>query len=158
MIRFETMTEEEFEVFLPISMKDQIDGHIESGFWKAEEAEANMQKLREQNIPQGLHTPNHFFYTLYTAESDEKIGWFWYVLAERGGDRFFFVMDIQILPEFRRKGYADMAFSKMEEHAASLGIKKIALHVFKHNTGARKLYEKLGYVGKDENMLKMLQN
>ena len=69
-----------------------------------------------------------------------------------------YVMDIQIYPDFRRKGYAQKAFLQMETQALDMGIDTIALHVFPHNVNARAMYEKLGYQGDDNNMMKILKN
>ena len=68
------MKENEYKPFMEISMKDQAEGHVREGRWTAIEAEANMLALKEQFLPQDMKTPGHFFFTLETDESKEKVG------------------------------------------------------------------------------------
>jgi len=58
------MTEEEFEGFMEISMRDQAQGQVQAGAWRAEEADSNIKVLRGQFLPTGLATPSHFFYSV----------------------------------------------------------------------------------------------
>jgi RimJ/RimL family protein N-acetyltransferase len=52
---------------------------------------------------------------------------------------------IYIEPDFRRQGYATAAITQMEMHLRSLGIKRVGLNVFAHNSSAKRLYEAMGY-------------
>ncbi len=150
------MTEEEFECFMEISIHDQAQGHVRAGTWREDEADEKMEKLRSQFLPDGLETPNHFFFTLEETSTGAKVGGLWYTVVEQDGKRQFFVVDIQIYDEYRRRGYGSQAFMDMEEKALKMGITTISLHVFKHNHSAKAMYEKLGYVGTDEKMVKEL--
>jgi len=141
------MNEQEFEAFMVISMKDQAEGQVQAGEWKAEEAQGNIGKLREQFLPDGLDTADHSFFTIEAPGTGAKVGGLWYMLVEEEGKRQVFVLDIQIYETYRRHGYGSQAFLVMEEKAKELGISKISLHVFKHNGSARAMYEKLGYQG-----------
>ncbi|HEX9095919.1 MAG TPA: GNAT family N-acetyltransferase, partial [Candidatus Dormibacteraeota bacterium] len=67
-----------------------------------------------------------------------------------------FIYNIEIYPQFRRRGYAEQAMLKLEEEVRRLGLEAIRLHVFGHNTAARPLYEKLGYLPTNIQMLKRL--
>jgi RimJ/RimL family protein N-acetyltransferase len=67
-----------------------------------------------------------------------------------------FIYDIEIYEPFRRRGYASQALLAAEDKARELGLKAIALHVFGYNTGARALYDKLGYRVTDLTMAKDL--
>ena len=115
-----------------------------------------IEKLRDQFLPDGLATLNHFFFTIQDKDSGASVGELWYTIVERDGKRQFFVMDIEVREEYRRRGYGTAAFRVMEEAARNAGITTISLHVFAHNRPARAMYEKLGYVGHDEMMSKEL--
>jgi GNAT superfamily N-acetyltransferase len=156
MVQLVPMTAEEFEAFMEISMRDQSQGQVQAGAWRAEEADKNIQALRSQFLPAGVATPNHFFFTIQQADTGAQVGGLWYVVEEEEGRRQFFVMDIQIDQAHRRRGYGSQAFRAMEEKAREMGITTIALHVFKHNHTARAMYEKLGYAGTDTMMSKEL--
>jgi GNAT superfamily N-acetyltransferase len=150
------MTKAAFDAFIEISMRDQAQGQVQASNWSAEEADELIKKQRDQFLPDGLATPNHFFFTIEDKDSATKVGGLWYTVVERDGKRQFFVMDIQVYDDYRRRGYGTQAFRMMEEKARKVGITTISLHVFKHNRSARAMYEKLGYIGTDEVMSKAL--
>jgi ribosomal protein S18 acetylase RimI-like enzyme len=56
-----------------------------------------------------------------------------------------FVYNIEVYPDFRRRGYAEAAMKELEVVARRMGAETIRLHVFGHNAAARPLYVKLGY-------------
>ncbi|MBN1872716.1 MAG: GNAT family N-acetyltransferase [Anaerolineae bacterium] len=150
MIRLIPMTQEAFESFMKISLPDQVQGQIQAGHWRAEEADRNIEALFQKMLPDGPATPDHYFFTIEDVSTHTTVGGLWYAVIE--GDtkkRQFFVMDIQIYTLYRRRGYGSQAFRAMEEKAREMGITTIALHVFKHNHPARAMYSKLGYVGTD---------
>jgi GNAT superfamily N-acetyltransferase len=158
MVRLVPMTEEEFEGFMEISMRDQAQGQVQAGAWRAEEADKNIKMLRSQFLPAGLATPSHFFYAVEEATANAKVGGLWYLVEEEEGKRQFFVVDIQIYDAYRRHGYGSQAFQAMEGRAREMGIAAISLHVFGHNHPAKAMYEKLGYVGTDTTMSKELED
>lgn len=157
MIQLIPMTEAEFPAFIALSMQDQAQGHVQDGRWPAAEAPERIEKLRAQLLPAGLATPNHYFFTLFDQPAGTRVGALWYAVVERQGQRHIFVMDIQIQPEFRRRGYGTQAFRLLEAQARRLGIETIDLHVFQHNQPARAMYAKLGYHGSADSMSKTLE-
>ena len=154
MIQLDPMNEDQYEVFMELSAPDQMEGHVREGRWQAEEAEANMARLIEQFLPDGLATPNHFFFAIEEDGSGANAGGLWYMLAEEDGGRQFFVVDIQIYEEYRRRGYGEQAFKAMEDKAREMGVTTIALHLFADNHPARAMYRKLGYAGTETSMAK----
>ena len=154
MIQLVPMNKDQYEAFMALSMRDQMQGHVREGRWRAEEAEANMARLLEQFLPEGLATPNHFFFAIEEEGSGTNAGGLWYMLAEEDGTRQFFVVDIQIYEEYRRRGYGAQAFRAMEDKAREMGVTTIALHLFADNHPARAMYQKLGYAGTDTAMAK----
>ena len=144
-MRFDRMTQSEFETFINISMEDHMRSQILAGNWTEENAPRNMENMRQQVLPDYLETPDHYFYSI----KDEKsiIGGLWFAIHNSIVRRSIFVIDIQIYEEFRRKGYGSQTFEFLEEKARELGVKKIRLNVFDHNKPARAMYEKLGYSG-----------
>jgi GNAT superfamily N-acetyltransferase len=158
MVRLVPMTEEEFEDFMVISMRDQAQGQVQAGAWRAEEADRNIRLLRSQFLPAGLATPSHFFYSVEEVAKNAKVGGLWFLVEEEEGKLQLFVVDIQIYDAYRRHGYGSQAFKAMEGKAREMGILTVSLHVFGHNTPARAMYEKLGYVGRDTTMSKQLED
>ncbi len=156
MIDLVPMNEEQYETFMELSARDQMEGHIREGRWRAEEAQSNMVRLVAQFLPQGLATPNHFFFAVVEEGSGATAGGLWYLLAEDGDTCQFFVVDIQIYEPYRRRGYGTQAFLSMEEKAREMGVSTIALHVFRDNHPARAMYRKLGYTGTETEMAKAI--
>jgi len=154
MIQLVPMSKTLYDAFMELSARDQMQGHVRDGRWRADEAEANMARLVEQFLPEGLATPNHFFYTIEEEGSGKNAGGLWYMLTEEEGTRQFFVVDIQIYEEYRRRGYGAQAFREMEDKAREMGVATIALHLFADNHPARAMYRKLGYAGTDTAMAK----
>lgn len=154
MIQLVPMNEDQYEAFMELSAPDQMQGHVREGRWRAEEAEANMARLIEQFLPEGLATPNHFFFAIEEEDSGTNTGGLWYMLAEEDGVRQFFVVDIQIYEAYRRRGYGEQAFKAMEDKAREMSVTTIALHLFADNHPARAMYQKLGYAGTDTAMAK----
>jgi ribosomal protein S18 acetylase RimI-like enzyme len=88
-------------------------------------------------------------------ELDQKVGILWVAINHRGLPTAF-VFDVEIYEAFRRCGYAEQAFLRLEEEMKALGMTKIGLHVFGHNHAARALYEKVGYETTNIQMAKAL--
>lgn len=84
----------------------------------------------------------------------ETLGWMWFSVKTERGVTSAFVLDLEIIPEFRRQGIASTAMGLLEVEAKMLGASKVALHVFGQNTGARDLYAKAGYRVTDYSMAK----
>lgn len=156
MIELNPMTAAEYEAFMELSSADHIRGQVEAGYWKEEQGEAKMQQMVERFLPEGAATPGHNFFMVRDPETEDEVGALWYWVTEKDGHQLIFVMDIQVYPEFKRQGYGSQAFLEMEAQARELGIKLIALNVFEHNTAARAMYEKLGYLGEGESLFKQL--
>jgi RimJ/RimL family protein N-acetyltransferase len=143
MIRFDPLTEPEYESFLAQSIEEYADDHTRSGRWRPEEALEASRAEYARLLPEGLSTPDHFLRSIVDAGSGEPVGIIWYWL-NRGHKRVF-LYDIRIDEPYRRRGHAIQAMQLLENKAQELGADAIGLHVFGHNHAARALYEKLGY-------------
>ena len=154
MIQLVPMNEDQYGAFMQLSERDQIEGHVREGTWRAEEADARMAELKAQFLPQGLATPGHFFWAVKDTDSGEYVGGLWFALAAEADQRAFFVFDVQVYGPYRRRGYGTEAFLAMEEKAREMDVSTIALHVFEDNLPARTMYRKLGYAGAGSQMAK----
>jgi tRNA(Arg) A34 adenosine deaminase TadA len=63
-------------------------------------------------------------------------------------------MDIDTLPNQKRKGYAQAALSAVEAVVAGMGLSGIGLYVHAQNRGAQALYEKAGFATTGRSMIK----
>jgi RimJ/RimL family protein N-acetyltransferase len=70
--------------------------------------------------------------------------------------RSAYLCDILIFDEYQRRGYGTACLAEFDNHARSLGIRRVRLHVFGDNPKAIKLYERCGYQVTDCTMAKKL--
>ncbi|WP_226577610.1 GNAT family N-acetyltransferase [Halobacillus litoralis] len=141
MVRLQPMNRNEFEKFYEASITNYANEKVLAGNWKEEESVEKSKEEFSNLLPEGRGTKNHYLYTIVNDQG-ENIGVIW---LARETDEKGFIYDINIDKEHQGCGHGEKAMRRMEEEAGRLGMKKIGLHVFGHNTVARSLYEKLGY-------------
>jgi ribosomal protein S18 acetylase RimI-like enzyme len=149
------MTEQEFGAWLPGTIAGYAAEHVRTGRWSEEEALEKSRKETNDLLPKGLHTPDHRLWNIVPVGGREPVGMMWVGVAQKPAPSAF-IYNIEIYPQFRRRGYAEQAMLKLEDEVRRLGLESIRLHVFGHNTAARPLYEKLGYEPTNIQMLKRL--
>ncbi len=156
MVRLEPMTEAEFAAFEEHDILEYAEAEVRSGFWS--EADA-LQKAREAHrrlLPDGLATKDQYLYTIRETRHNAAVGLLWMMVQTESAQPSGFIYDIEIDPAHRRKGYAREAMRELEALTRKMGLHQLGLHVFAYNTGARALYESLGYRVASVNMLKDL--
>ncbi|MHB8113684.1 MAG: GNAT family N-acetyltransferase [Bellilinea sp.] len=157
MIKLQSMSPAEFQVYLERSVAEYADDKVKAGNWSQEGALERSRQEFNKYLPQGLDTPANFLRTLIDPETETQVGMIWYAPLPGSTDSTWFIYDFYVNPEQRRHGYGAQALAALEDHARAQGIKAIALHVFGHNTIARALYEKMGYEITNINMVKRVE-
>lgn len=149
------MTQEQYEAWLPTAIADYAQENAVTGRWSKDEAEGKSRNEFTKLLPQGVATPEQHLWSIARKSDGRAVGVLWiHVLQEPAPHAFIY--NIEIFPDFRRRGYAERAMRLLEEEARRLGLEGIRLHVFGHNSAAKPLYEKLGYVATNIQMLKRL--
>lgn len=156
MIRLEPMNETEYQQYLSASVAEYAQEHVKAGRWNTEDALQKATQEYADILTDGLHTRSQYLFTIVDEQTGTNVGMLWFAVTERAGERVAFVYDVNIYEQFRRRGYGEQAFLAMETKARESGLKRIGLHVFGHNSAARAMYEKLGYVITNVNMSKSL--
>lgn len=133
------LNEQEFTVYKERGIKSYSKELLGLGLTQ-EQANKQAEDTYNRFLPEGINTENHFLNNVYLNE--ENIGFIWWGIR---GEKSAFIYDFYINENHRRKGYGKQVMLKCEEVVKSKGLSNIQLHVFGHNTGARKLYETLGY-------------
>ncbi|HEY3313458.1 MAG TPA: GNAT family N-acetyltransferase [Anaerolineales bacterium] len=150
MIELVPMTEAEFQVFLARAIIEYAKDKVDAGNWSEAESVQRSRLEFDHYLPQGLDTPGHFIRNIIN-ETRQVVGYLWYALLEnRPGTAFIY--DFEVYAAYRRRGYASQALAALDVLAKDLGLKKLELHVFGHNTAARELYKKAGYIETNVNM------
>ncbi len=145
MVRLFPMTPDELERYWKAAVEDYAQEHVRAGNWLPSEALQKAEKQFHQLLPDGTATPGQHLFTIEDAETASRVGMIWFAENRSRAEPVAFIYDFLIYPEYRRKGYGAQAMQAVEEEIRKLGISKIELHVFGHNTAARALYEKAGY-------------
>jgi ribosomal protein S18 acetylase RimI-like enzyme len=150
------MTGEQFDVYLSGAVAGYAEEHIKNGDWSEQEG---LEKSRGEFaglLPNGLASAGQYLYSVVDEDSGESVGILWYADRERAGKPYAFIYDVEIRPEFRRKGYGAQALAALDEVVKARGIGEIMLHVFGSNKTARDLYERSGYQAANVLMVKKL--
>jgi len=138
------MTQAQFDVWLPEAIKGYAHEHVVDGRWSEAEAEEKSRAEYEQLLPQGIATPDNHLWTIVRSGDRAEVGLLW-INVRQTPKPHVFVYNIEIHPDYRRRGYVEQAMLALEKEARRMGAGTIRLHVFGHNSAARPLYEKLGY-------------
>jgi ribosomal protein S18 acetylase RimI-like enzyme len=155
MIHLEPMTEAEFQAYLDPAIEEYGQEHVKSGRWRAEEATEKSAAEFRALLPDGVHSADQHLFAI-KDEAGTQVGILWFAVRDNNGKRTAFIYDVRIGEAFQRRGYATQAFQALEALARKMGLAAISLHVFGHNTAARTLYEKLGFIVTNVNMSKSL--
>ncbi len=148
-----SMSESAYADFAEQSIPAHAAEKIAAGQWSAQASIGLARQSFNDLLPQGLATPNHYFFTIKDAAQID-VGMLWMAAQDRAGQRIAYIYDISIKPQHQRKGHATRALLALEDKIRTLGLAGVALHVFGHNTGAHALYVKLGYLTTNINMFK----
>jgi ribosomal protein S18 acetylase RimI-like enzyme len=148
------LTGAEFADYQATSIPIYAHEKIRSGEWAEADALRLAREAFDVLLPNGLDTPDNYLFGLREAAHGSLLGVLWFAIRQRAGDRIAYVYEIVIHPQFQRQGHASAAFRALEDKVREMGLSGIALHVFGHNTGARALYESLGYQATNITMFK----
>ena len=146
MVKLVPMSPGEFTAYLGKAIANYADEHVKSGNWSADEALQKSEREFHDLLPDGVASKDNYLYTITDAESGAKVGILWVAKQAHKPTPIAFIYDIEIAEAYRRMGYGSQAFAALEEKVTSLGLNEIRLHVFGHNSGARTMYQKLGFV------------
>jgi ribosomal protein S18 acetylase RimI-like enzyme len=138
------MTQAEFDAWLPRAIREYAEEHVVDGRWSQDEAVEKSRAEHQTLLPQGLATSDHHLWSIVRSDDQKPVGLLWIHMQQKPKPHAF-IYNIEVYPEFRRRGYAEAAMKELEVVARRMGAETIRLHVFGHNTAARPLYEKLGY-------------
>ena len=156
MIRLVPMTQAEFQSFEEHDIREYAAEEVRAGFWSEAESLEKARRAHALLLPDGLATKDHFLYTIRESEHDAAVGVLWLMVSRESAKPSGFIYDIEIDEPYRRQGYARAAVLELERLARQMDLRQLGLHVFAHNTGARALYESLGYEVASLNLLKDL--
>jgi ribosomal protein S18 acetylase RimI-like enzyme len=155
LVKLVPMQPSDLESYLAVAVQEYARDKIHAGNYTASEGLEKARAEFDALLPKGIETPKQHLFSILNKEA-EKVGIIWLAEIQSGAQRFAFIYDIRIYEQYRRKGFGTQAMLAVEEQAKSLGLNRIALHVFGHNKAAQELYEKIGYEITNINMSKKI--
>lgn len=157
MVHLQPMKEDTFQHWMIDFITFYSQENVTSGRWREEDAVAFAKDEIDDLIPDGLHTPDHHFYTIVADDMSQEVGVLWIGIRQRrSGRRVAYIYQIEIAPQFRRHGYGRQTLSVLEQLARGWRVDEIGLHAHGHNKQARSLYEQFGFIETDIEMAKHL--
>ncbi len=146
-LKFTPMSEEEFDAWFVQSRENYIRENMKFRNFSKKFAEEFAERQLKELLPQGKNTPEHYFYTAKTADSEEtNIGVLWFQLRKQDEKRQVFLLDIVVEEKFRSRGFGRLIMNFLETESQRLEAHAIALHVFAGNSHAVSLYQSLGFI------------
>jgi RimJ/RimL family protein N-acetyltransferase len=140
-VHLEPMPAERLAVWIEADHQRYIASRMKSGE-SHETAVEKAEKSREENFPDGRPLDTHLIFHVWS--DDTVVGNLW-LGPYPAGSTDWWVFDIEIDEPHRRKGYARRALELGHAAAKERGATTIGLNVFGYNTGAKELYDSLGY-------------
>jgi ribosomal protein S18 acetylase RimI-like enzyme len=126
---------------------------VAAGNWTQAESLAKAEESFAKLLPDGPATPGQHLFSLWLVAEQRHVGVVWFHVR---ANQVAFIYDLVIDEAYRGKGLGKPAMAAMEAEMRRLGATSSALHVFGHNTAARRLYESCGYAITNIDMSKRL--
>ncbi|MEV0538016.1 GNAT family N-acetyltransferase [Kitasatospora sp. NPDC050463] len=120
-----------------------------------DEAHRHAEETMARSFPSGTPSPGHAVFDV-VDDAGEAIGYLWIGPDTSDDAGAWWIWDIVIDADKRGRGFGRTAMVLGEEYARLQGAHTLGLSVFGFNTGARGLYESLGYETTSVKMLKRL--
>ena len=142
MITLRPMTEAEYTAYNGFLWEDYAQTRARNLGTSIEEQRAAAAEQKAALLPQGLQSPEHYFWSV-VDESGAAVGQLWVHVDNTKHHAFIYSIDIDAAQ--RGKGYGQQTMERLEEHMRPLSVTRIALNVFGDNVVATNLYRKIGY-------------
>jgi RimJ/RimL family protein N-acetyltransferase len=147
------MSPERYVTWHAYAVAGYAEENVKSGRWTEDEALSKSEADFQALLPDGLDTAGHELWSVVDTAGDE-VGILWIATDRRPA--YAFIYDIEMNPDRRGEGFGTAALLALDDWCRSNGITTIGLHVFGHNQGAWRLYQRMGYVETSVQMEKHL--
>lgn len=145
MIELRPMSPQDFESYYRDSIEDYAQSMTSAGNVSRDEALEASEKQFSELLPNGLESSGQHLFSAWDPEKKTEVGMVWIGERPRGEQVQTVIYDIRMWEDLRGQGYGTQTLHAVEDLVRTMGFSEIWLHVFGHNTGARRLYERLGY-------------
>ncbi|WP_432900491.1 GNAT family N-acetyltransferase [Micromonospora matsumotoense] len=142
-LRLEPMTDEQYLRYRERAEEDYAQNIAASGAMPLPEAQEKARQQYQELLPDGLATEGHRLWTAY--DDADEVGMLWLHLEQKSDGLHAFGYDFEVREELRRQGYGRAIIEAAERLCREWGVVAIGLSVFGFNSGARALYEQMGF-------------
>lgn len=143
MVRLEPMTEEQYQAYRATASDDYARNIAASGAMPLPEAQQKAADDFARLLPDGLATPGNHLWTAY--DGADEVGSLWLKLEQKSDGLHAFGADFAVHAPLRRRGYGRAMIELALAKCRQLGVVSVGLNVFGFNSGARRLYEQMGF-------------
>lgn len=140
------MNQDEFETYLLTAIQSYADEKEKAEGHSKETALKVSQDSYSSLLPSGLSSENQFLFSVFESVENKRVGMFWFAIKSNAGKDYAYIYDLSLEPDTRGKGYGKELMTLIESEVKSKNLTSIGLHVFGHNSAARKLYLNSGFV------------
>ena len=95
------------------------------------------------SLPDGVATRGQLLRR--AMDGDDQVGFLWISLPGTTYAEMAWISEVEVNEDQRGRGYGSAMIRAGEADLVERGVHRVGLHVFGHNDGARRLYERLGY-------------
>jgi len=149
-IEFAPMTRDEFDRRLPELIESYAQDLMQADDLSAGDALERSTMEVAGVLPHGHATPYQQICTMRAGLDDVPVGWIWFGASPHQDRTITFIYDLEVAVGHRNRGYGAAALDELEEWSRVQQHDAIGLHVFTHNSAARRFYERHGFVGVEE--------
>jgi GNAT superfamily N-acetyltransferase len=147
------MSRAEWDEWVPRQMAGYAEHIAASGAMPEADAWQKAKNDTARAFHAGFETPGQLVYRILAG--DEGVGWLWLAVPGPDPDRqMAWVMNIEVDPAYRGRGYGREAMLLAEGEARSHRMTSLGLNVHGQNKVARSLYDSLGYEVMSQQMKK----
>ena len=137
------LTEAELAARLPAMASGFAASVTENFGVPRDRAEQEAERDLRATLPDGVGTEGQLLRRAVVDGAD--VGFLWLSLPGTTHPAMAWLSEIEVTAGERGRGYGTQIIAAGEEELRRRGIARLGLHVFGSNTGARRLYERLGY-------------
>lgn len=143
------MTESTFLQFKEAAIPLFAHNKIQNGDWQPAEAHSLAALSFQQLLPQGLHTPQHYFHNIMLGR--QNIGYTWFSLNTDPPSTLY-LYEIWLQEDQRSQNLGSQVMRWIQQWGRNNGAVKMRLHVFGINRRVVAFYERHGFSITDYNM------
>ncbi|GAA0454532.1 hypothetical protein Ade02nite_02990 [Paractinoplanes deccanensis] len=142
-LHLEPLTPDDLDRRLPSMIRAFAEALAGNHGFTPDEAVRESERQTRELLPGGVATDGQLL--CKGVVDGAEVGFIWISLPGTTFRTMAWISEIEVAEEHRSRGYGTAMLRAGEATLTARGVRRVGLHVFGHNTGARRLYRRLGY-------------